>query len=174
MKENKLDLTKEILLSVAAAGGFMLIALVAPGVLQVFAPLAKKYHRQALYPSRIKRRFKSLKKQGLVMIGEHNGKTKITLTKAGRQKILEYKVEELEIKKQAPWDKQWRYVFFDIPEKKRSARDMFRSKLNELGFKKIQQSVWRHRHPCHQEIQFLAHLYGIDRYVSLVEGRVLV
>jgi len=122
----------------------------------------------------MKRKFKSLKDQGLVMIGESEGKTRITLTKTGQQRILEYKADEMEIKKQTPWDKKWRYVFFDIPEKKKVARNVFRAKLKNLGFKQVQKSVWKHRYPCEDEVRFLARLYELSRYVNLVEARDLL
>jgi len=170
----KLNLTKDILLRVAAAGGFMIIALAAPGAIRILGPFAKKYLKDTLYPSRMKKKFKSLKDQGLVTIGEQDGKTKIILTKAGKERILEYEVDDMQIKKQTPWDKKWRYVFFDIPEKKRNARNVFRFKLRELGFRKIQQSVWRHKYPCRREIEFLTNLYEINRYVDMVEGRIVI
>ena len=152
----------------------MLIALAAPGLLRLFAPIAKKYHRQTLYPSRLKRRFSSLEKQGFITIAESKGKTRIMLTQAGKQRIMEYQVDEMEIKKQTPWDKKWRYVFFDIPEKKKVARNVFRAKLKNLGFKQVQKSVWKHRYPCKDEVEFLARLYELSRYVNLVEARDLL
>jgi len=41
-----------------------------------------------------------------------------------------------------PWDKKWRLVVFDIPEKNRLARDALRKKLKELGFAPLQRSTW--------------------------------
>jgi phenylacetic acid degradation operon negative regulatory protein len=36
----------------------------------------------------------------------------------------------------------WKIIIFDIPESKRAVRNTLRSKLNSLGFKKWQNSIW--------------------------------
>jgi len=36
----------------------------------------------------------------------------------------------------------WKIILFDIPETKRSVRNVLRSKLTSLGFKKWQNSIW--------------------------------
>ena len=171
MSDNRAGLTKDILLAIVATSGVMIIALTAPGLLRVLKPLIKKYHRDTLLPSRIRYKLDSLKHQGLITIGEQDGKTKIRLTQAGHTRVLEYQADEMKIPKQTPWDKKWRFVIFDIPEKKKLARNIFREKLRVLGFVKVQQSVWRHRYPCRPEIEFLTHLYQIHRYVDLLEGK---
>ena len=171
MRGRRWELTKDILLTVAATGGFMLIAMAAPGALRIFAPLIKKYRRGAFTPAHFRHKLHCLHDQGLINISETGGKTRISLTKAGRTRILEYEVDTMEIPKRVPWDGQWRFVIFDIPEKKKLARNVFREKLRALGFVKVQQSVWRHKYPCQSQIEFLVRLYQIHRYVDLVEGK---
>jgi DNA-binding transcriptional regulator PaaX len=39
-------------------------------------------------------------------------------------------------------DGVWKIITFDIPESKRSVRNVLRSKLTSLGFKKWQNSIW--------------------------------
>lgn len=39
-------------------------------------------------------------------------------------------------------DGVWKIIIFDIPESKRSVRNVLRSKLTSLGFKKWQNSIW--------------------------------
>jgi len=41
-----------------------------------------------------------------------------------------------------PWDKKWRLVAFDIPEKERVLRKKIRSALFDLGLRQFQRSVW--------------------------------
>jgi phenylacetic acid degradation operon negative regulatory protein len=41
-----------------------------------------------------------------------------------------------------PWDQYWRMVIYDIPEEKRNLRDKIYYLLGELGFEKLQRSVW--------------------------------
>jgi len=173
MVKSKLNLAKDIILTIAMTGGVLLVAFAAPGILQAFAPLTKKYSRRAFHPSYMKRRLNSLKTQGLIRMNNKEDGVQISLTQTGQQRVLEYSINDLKIKKQSPWDGKWRYLFFDIPEKRRGARNAFRSKIKELGFERIQQSVWRHKYPCRKEVELLTDFYRIDRYVSLVEGGAL-
>ena len=41
-----------------------------------------------------------------------------------------------------PWDKKWRIVGFDIKENNRNFRNRLREKLKELGFQRLQRSIW--------------------------------
>ncbi|HEY1074535.1 MAG TPA: PaaX family transcriptional regulator C-terminal domain-containing protein, partial [Patescibacteria group bacterium] len=40
------------------------------------------------------------------------------------------------------WDGKWRIILFDIPESKRTVRQMFRIKLLDFGARMLQSSVW--------------------------------
>ncbi len=69
-----------------------------------------------------------------------NGKPFIQLTNKGREKVSrKFSIDKMQVKK---WDGKWRAVIFDIEEKRRKSRDLFRRKLRELGFGMIQESVW--------------------------------
>lgn len=50
------------------------------------------------------------------------------------------------------WDRKWRIVTFDIPVKKTKLRDNLRYKLKELGFGKLQQSIWISPLPIEDDI----------------------
>jgi len=108
-----------------------------------------------------------LRKNEYVSTKETNGVTTISISKKGKQKLLKYDLDSLEIKKPKFWDKKWRLVFFDIPEKHKSARNILSAKLKELGFKSIQKSVYIHPYPCLDEIEFIRTSYRIRNYVFL-------
>ena len=173
MVKKRSTLTRDILAAVAATGSLMVVVLTAPSLPRTLGQLLNKYQRNSLAPSRIKQRLRDLQRQHLVDISEQGNRTKIRLTKAGRVRVLEYEADDMVIPKQTPWDGQWRYVIFDIPEKNKLARNVFREKLRMLGFVKIKKSVWRHKYPCSPEIEFLTHLYQITRYVSVLQGHSL-
>jgi len=40
------------------------------------------------------------------------------------------------------WDGKWRFIFFDIPEKKKAYREYLRTLIKLVGFKEFQKSVW--------------------------------
>ena len=77
-----------------------------------------------------------------------------------------------EIKKPKRWDGKWRFVIFDIPEKRKTVRDAFRKYLSDLGFYQIQRSVWVWPYECKKEVDFLVELFEIrsDVYYLLVEA----
>jgi CRISPR-associated endonuclease Cas2 len=106
-----------------------------------------------------------MKKERLAEIGEEKGKTVVKITENGKKRILKYKLEELRIEKPIKWDKKWRVVIFDIPNKKKLARDTLREKLKELGFYKLQESVFVYPYECKDEIDFVKEIYEISPFV---------
>jgi phenylacetic acid degradation operon negative regulatory protein len=62
------------------------------------------------------------------------------LTSKGK-KIVNELLVKVKIKKQK-WDGKWRILIFDIPESRRGFRDNMRKSLLNLGFLKLQKSVW--------------------------------
>jgi len=98
-----------------------------------------------------------------------DGTVTVVLTKKGKEYALEYKIDNIEIKKLEVWDGNWRMVIFDIPEKRRKARDALRRKLQELGFKELQKSVFVYPYPCEEEIEFIVEFFKIRWYVRYAE-----
>ena len=109
-----------------------------------------------------------MKKQRLVEIGEEGEKTIIKITEDGKKRVLKYKLKELSIKKPKRWDGNFRLVIFDIPDKKRLARDVLRMKLKELGFYQFQESVFVYPYECKDEIDFIKELYEISPFVKYI------
>lgn len=66
------------------------------------------------------------------------------------------------------WDKKWRIIIFDIPEKKRKVRDRFRSAIIEIGFKMLQRSIWISPKGNFEDIQQIIREYKIEKYVVLI------
>ena len=98
-----------------------------------------------------------------------NESVRITLTKRGREKILEYNIDNIQLSKDTPWDGIWRMVMFDIPHHKKAARDILRPKLETLGFHPIQKSVFITPYPCEDEIDFICSFYEVRSYVLIFE-----
>ena len=63
------------------------------------------------------------------------------LTNKGKKAALFLSIED-KIKKRKKWDKKWRILIFDIPENKRRYRQTVRNVLRDLGFFRLQKSVW--------------------------------
>jgi len=64
------------------------------------------------------------------------------ITPKGLKRIDELKAEPLEIKRPEKWDGKWRIVIFDVPNKRKSERDIFRHKITKIGLQPIQESVY--------------------------------
>ena len=109
--------------------------------------------------------FSKLRRQKLIYIKEINNDHVVSLTDKGEEILLRFNYENLEIKQKKIWDRNFRMIIFDIPEKKRSARNSFREKMKELGFVKFNDSVWVYPYPCQKEIDFIANYWGIGKYV---------
>jgi len=145
------DLTKIILASVAMVG-FVTLAAAVPGILQIIGYYQKnrKRYLQAKY---VNQRLNKLIKNGLIEIINNAGEKKLSLTTKGENELEKSRLlAELENKK---WDKKWRVVVFDILEKRRKARGQLRLELVELGFKKMQNSVWITPYDCGDYIYLL-------------------
>src|SRR3989339_2098968 len=102
---------------------------------------------------------------------DKDGFVKIVLTKEGQKKALKFKLDEMEIKKPAKWDGEWRIVIFDIPEKFKKAREALRIKLKELGFLELQKSVFILPYECEDEINFIVEVFLIRPFVRIVRAK---
>lgn len=90
----------------------------------------------------------------------------LELTPKGKRLIKSYLTQDLEIKKPTKWDKKWRIVIYDIANDKKDRRDILRQKLENLGFLKLQESVYVFPFNCLQEINLLKKMYFLDRNVQ--------
>src|SRR3989339_1724517 len=99
---------------------------------------------------------------------DKDGFVKIILTKEGEKKALKFKIDEMDIKKPAKWDGEWRIVIFDIPERFKKAREALRKKIKDLGFVKLQESVFVFPYECEDEIDFITEVFLIRPFVKFV------
>lgn len=158
----------KLLLNSLKVAGLISVAIVAPNLIGSFAKFNKVFSDKKYNNYRLRRSLTSLEDKGLVSIGQEGNKTIIKLTKNGQQKLLKFNVDDLQIKIPKKWDKKFRIVIFDIPERKKKARYAFRSKVKEMGFIQIQKSVWLYLYPCEDEIDFIKEVYEIRPYVRVI------
>ena len=91
------------------------------------------------------------------------------ITESGKRYLSARQIEELDIKKPARWDYKWRFVMFDLPVRCSStARHSFRAKLEDMGFKLYQRSVFIYPYECHEEVHTIAKWYGLDAYIRYI------
>ena len=99
-----------------------------------------------------------------------NGSFKLVLTAKGKEQArkLDLLGSSITFKKSKKWDKKWRIVIFDIPEKDRIFRDILREHLKELKFFKLQHSVFISPYPFKKAILELVRLYSAEQYVRVI------
>lgn len=98
-----------------------------------------------------------------------DGTIRIILTELGKKRAFEFNIDKMKIKIPSKWDGKWRTVFFDIPEKRRKARDALRKKIRELGFYEMQKSVFVYPYHCRDEVDFVIEFFDIRPFVRYAE-----
>ncbi len=100
-----------------------------------------------------------LKRKGLVEFKEG----RYTLTKGGAETLRKWETSDYKIPRPKRWDRKWRIIIFDIPEKKKRVRDEVRRILKSSGFLRLQDSVWVYPYDCEDVIGLLKTNYGIGK-----------
>lgn len=156
------------ILGVLAAGSVLAIAVIAPNslpMLKLFGLGKKEYKTRSAYQA-----LRRLKEQKFVEIKETEKETFISITENGKKRLLKYNFDEMAIKRPKHWDKKWRIVSFDIPEKRRIAREALRNKLQDLGFIMLQKSLFILPFPCKNEVDFVTEVFQIQKYITYFEA----
>ena len=112
-------------------------------------------------PWYLRRSLRRLHEQKLVEIEDDGKAQTVMLTKQGKRRILKYALDELTIPKPKRWDGRWRMIIYDVDERKKKLRDIFRDSLKSLGFYKLQGSTWIYPYPCEDQVTFLREYYGV-------------
>jgi phenylacetic acid degradation operon negative regulatory protein len=71
------------------------------------------------------------------------------------------------------WDGFFMIVVFDVPEKRRHARNSLRSKLSQLGFGKLQESVWISPYHFEEDLQEFLEANGFAKYCYVLKVKSL-
>lgn len=87
------------------------------------------------------------------------------LTKSGEEILNQWQMADYRIPRPKRWDKKWRVIIFDIPEKRRAVRREVRGILIEAGFQRLQDSVWVYPYDCEDVIGLMKVNLGIGKYL---------
>jgi len=160
------SLTREILF-MTVAGPILLSSLFAPNAVQILKPLIKwrknwdKIDRYSIHNA-----IRRLNQKRLVELIEKNNQIYIEITDNGKKLIKNFDYDDLELARLKKWDKKWRLVIFDIPEKQNKERHILSKKLKTLGFYSLQESVFIYPYDCRDEIDFVCEFLSVGRYVN--------
>ena len=145
---------QQAILAMVALSGVALIAAMAPSAPAALAklPSVKRAQLRARYRTALGR----LAALGLITFEKKDGKSYARITDAGRKKLaFELEKKKLDLSKKHRWNGRWRVVIFDVPERRRKIRDRLRILMQELGFIRLQDSVWVFPYDCEDFITLL-------------------
>ena len=137
----------------AVAAGVMIMM---PNAMKLLKTVEKAVGPSPRLKRRISQKYSELIAQNIFeRVYTANG-SRIVLTEKGKELAegLSLK-EQLRLAKPRRWDHKWRIIMFDIWERRRRVRDQLRGSLEEVGFVKIQNSVWMYPYPCEALLIFL-------------------
>lgn len=140
------------ILAAVAVTGLLAWAAIAPNTLRLLRYAPKGKYNLAY---RARNAAGRIVAKGQASWIERDGKKYLRLTEAGR-KALAFEQAKVTLKNQKKkWDGRWRMVVFDIPERRRRIRIRLRAFMCEVGFVRLQDSVWVYPYDCEDFIALL-------------------
>lgn len=153
-RTRKANLQKAILAAIFAVGGLG-VALVAPKMTRVLAKLEPEFMKSKFRKYSFNRSLERLKKNGLILWEKTDKGNFAHLTPKGKAKLRQLEMNDYKIKKPRRWDGKWRLLAFDIKEERKSLRNKVRHTLRQIGFIRLQDSVWVYPYDCEDLIMLL-------------------
>ncbi len=123
-------------------------------------PLAKKYSRR-----QFSRFISYLKKKGYIKVKNLRQTNGIIITKKGMEKVLMVSAHPEKAGKRK--DGKWLMVMYDVPEKMRALRNLLRSILQNLRYRKFQHSVWVTPYNVLEATEKILAMHSLDEYVKI-------
>lgn len=143
MSRLKFGINERKIIQGIGIGVLAFAALTSPNLPRVLLPILKKRGQKGF--SKI---LKQLEEKRVVYLSGD----KIRLTKKGRKLLDEIYLSNFKITKTDKWDGLWRLVSYDVPEKYKKSRNIFRKVLENNGFIQIHKSLWVSPYDCKEEI----------------------
>lgn len=163
----------KIILAAAFISGIIVISAMAPNLFGALGKILKSNRRQKtnkVLRQKTMQTIYNLRRNKLIEWDRRGDKIMLKITPRGRSVFLKKRLYELKIKRQEKWDKIWRVVIFDIPNKLGARRDIFRQRLKKMGFWQFQKSAFLAPFPCRQELEVILAYYNLFEYVTYLEA----
>jgi hypothetical protein len=142
-------------LSAIASVGVLAIAAAAPNTLKLLKHVPRGWLEGRDPRQRVRETISKLKKKGFIEFTTVGHQKMLRLTRAGEKYAHKITRNATEIPRPRKWDRRWRVIIFDIPERRRNDRHKIRHLLMGLGFYRLQDSVWVHPFECEELIVLL-------------------
>lgn len=163
----RLSANKKKIILLLASGAVLSLAGSPRSYFKVLNSAAEEWQR--INRNTLKRAIKSLYRSKLIEERDKpDGSTTMILNERGREKAISFNIETMNIKKLKVWDRKWRVVLFDIPEKRKDDRNALRGVLKRLGFYEFQKSVFVYPYPCENELDYVIEFFRIRPHVRIM------
>lgn len=145
-------------------GGAIILALQHPANMRRFLKRLPKDLRKYKELRLMRALYRLKNRNKIEHVKDENNNMVIRITENGRKCIRRINFDNITLEKPLIWDKKWRLVIFDIPEKKKPAREALREKLKDIGLKRLQDSVYVTPFPCEKEINLIKIIFNLSDY----------
>ena len=159
------------LIRIGSFGALVSAGILAPGVLiglkKPFDALYSKLdHREQ--EREVRRILYYMKSRGYLAGDYEHG---LQITEKARRRLKRIRLSDVTIQPQTVWDKAWRVIIYDIPEKHASARRNLTRQLRCMGCFQLQRSTWITPFPCRNEVEAISSQYLIDSFITYLEAQ---
>ena len=137
---------QQAMLAAVVVGSVVVVATTIPNAARLLKYFPG-YKKGARFNYQAKSALGRLAGKGLVTFDEENGKRYARITEKG-ERVLQMETERVAMTKKRKWDRRWRVVIFDVPERRKSVRDRLRRFMDGYGFVRLQDSVWIYPYDC--------------------------
>lgn len=145
---------QQTVLGVVGMAGLLAVTALAPNIFQAFPHIMGKKRYKLAFQARTAVQRLTIK--GHVHWIEKNGKKYLEITEEGRRALdLSIARTTAPARKKRRWDRRYRMVIFDIPERRRAVRERLRRLMREFGFLRLQDSIWISPYDCEELIALL-------------------
>ncbi len=153
-QRRRVHYVRQTVLGVIGTAGVLAVAMIAPNVFQLLPHIMGKQRYKLTFQTRTA--IGRLVVKGHIRFVNRGGKKHVEITDAGKRALAleEAKAARLAGTKRR-WDKRYRMVIFDIPERRRGVRERLRRLMRECGFLGIQKSVWLSPYDCEELIALI-------------------
>src|SRR5680860_493753 len=122
--ERRLRTFQQAMLMAVVLGGVVVVAATIPNAARLLKYFPG-YKKGAKFNYQAKSALGRLAAKGLVIFVEEDGKRYARITEKG-ERMLQMETERVAMTKKRKWDRRWRVVIFDIPERRKSIRASLR------------------------------------------------
>jgi DNA-binding transcriptional regulator PaaX len=158
-KEMRLTALKRAIFASVQLAGFLTVVAMAPKVAALMGRAITRAHKNSMRSA-----LRRMADKGFVKIDDGE----VHLTQKGERYLDMYMGDMGEHTHKKKWDKKWRMVIFDIPERRRTLRMHLRAALMRIGFRRLQQSVWVYPYDREEIITLLKTEYHLGKEVLYV------